>query len=419
MDAGPASPALAPVSALSQRRLRRQAVALVIAGLVLAGAAAMSLFTAANGTEWVSCSVMFVALFATFPLLLGLRSSTPTATVVQPKADEDGKDALLHQLGTALHDGVVIICDEHVRYANPAATALLGLQPGQCASDGLLQALPVAETNPGDVSTTQSLLLRADGQSFRAELALQRVQYQGAACRLVVVRDLSELESGRTALATSNAELQAMAGRLFSVQEDERRSISRDLHDDIGQAITAMKLAACAARDEEDTPRRQEDIDQIIELADSTVTKLRNLSMLLRPPQLDALGLEAALRWQAGMLFRATPVELLLHVDTLSHRPSNEVEQACFRIAQESLTNALRHARASQVSLLLRDGGDGELHLQVIDDGEGFDLAAPRGLGMIVMRERAQSAGGSLHIETAPGEGTCINLRLPCSSAAC
>ena len=90
--------------------------------------------------------------------------------------------------------------------------------------------------------------------------------------RLVVIRDLSEVESGRAALANSNAELQAMAGRLFSVQEDERRSISRDLHDDIGQAITAMKLAACAARDEDDTARRQEDIDQIIELADSTVT---------------------------------------------------------------------------------------------------------------------------------------------------
>ncbi|KAG0913683.1 hypothetical protein G6F32_016646 [Rhizopus arrhizus] len=95
-----------------------------------------------------------------------------------------------------------------------------------------------------------------------------------------------------------------MAGRLFSLQEDERRAISRDLHDDIGQAITAIKLSAYAAQDEDDPQRRAEDLAQIVSLADTTVAKLRDISTLLRPPQLDALGLEAALRWQARVLFR-------------------------------------------------------------------------------------------------------------------
>lgn len=233
----------------------------------------------------------------------------------------------------------------------------------------------------------------------------------------LVARDLDELENSRTALQAGNRELQAMAGRLFSLQEDERRAISRDLHDDIGQSVTAIKLAAYAAIDEGDTQRRTADLEQIVELVDGTVTRLRNLSMLLRPPQLDALGLEAALRWQAGQLFRASPVELLLEVGELRQRPDNEIEQACFRIAQESLTNALRHAGASQVRLQLADGNDGQLHLQVVDDGDGFDPAGPGGLGLIIMRERAQSAGGRLQIHTGPGEGTCIELTLPYHAA--
>lgn len=354
-------------------------------------------------------SVTAIALLLCVTLLLLGRQLQASGTTGQTAK---APPLPLQVLAAQLPDGVVIASRTVIHYANPVASSIL--TAGAASGSAFLQAA-FAATDAGAAGTegVRLQLQRPGGEAFRAAVIATDVVHAGQPCRLFVIRDLSELERGRTALAASNAELQAMAGRLFSLQEDERRSISRDLHDDIGQAITAMKLAACAARDEEHTARRQEDIDQIIELADSTVVKLRNLSMLLRPPQLDALGLEAALRWQAGLLFRSTPVELLLAVDALPRRPSNEVEQACFRIAQEGLTNALRHARASQVSLSLRGTDSGDLHLQVIDDGEGFDPAGPRGLGMIVMRERAQSAGGSLHIETAPGEGTRIDLRLP------
>jgi len=363
----------------------------------------------------VGWSVIFIALLLLSAAFALWRRQPAPGTTAGPGKDDTTQ--WVEQLGAALADGLVIAGPQTVHYANHAA---LGLLRANDASDisRLLRAVVTEVDGSSSPATVPAQLQRPDGTPFNASISIRPALYRGQPCRLFVIHDLSELERGRNALAASNAELQAMAGRLFSLQEDERRAISRDLHDDIGQAITAMKLAAGAARDEENTVRRQGDIDQIIELADSTVIKLRNLSMLLRPPQLDALGLEAALRWQANMLFRSTPVELLLNVDTLAQRPDNEVEQACFRIAQESLTNALRHARASQVSLLLRDASDGELLLQVVDDGDGFDPSAPRGLGMIVMRERAQSAGGSLHIETAPGEGTCINLRLPYTTAA-
>ena len=405
MQADPASSAPSvPVALLPRRACTLWLLA--VAGFLAAGMAIL-LATGANSFGWRAQTVtaVAVAICATFVLLWWqLWSLKPAARFRQQLPAE------FEQLAALLPDGVVIADGDTVLYANPAASSIPGIGGG-----GTVQLL--AGLSAHDPRTSKSELpvqmLRTGGEPFHAMVITQQLQHDGRACQLFVIRDLSELEHGRTALAASNSELQAMAGRLFSLQEDERRSISRDLHDDIGQAITAMKLAACAARDEDNKPRRQDDIDQIIELADSTVIKLRNLSMLLRPPQLDALGLEAALRWQAGLLFRSTEVELLLDVEALPRRPSNEVEQACFRIAQESLTNALRHACASQVSLSLRNGSNGDLHLQVVDDGEGFDPAGPRGLGMIVMRERAQSAGGSLHIETAPGAGTRIDLRLP------
>lgn len=406
MQADPASSAPSVSVALLQRR----ACMLWLLGVAVFLAAAMTvlLATDANSSGWRAQSVTTIAVVicATLALLCWqLWSLKPPANFRKCVPAE------FEQLAALLADGVVVADGDTVLYVNPAGSSILGIGSGESAAQ-LLTGLSAHGRHSSNCEQPMQLS-RTGGGAFHALVITRQLQHASGACQLFVIRDLSELEHGKAALAASNSELQAMAGRLFSLQEDERRSISRDLHDDIGQAITAMKLAACAARDEDNQPRRQDDIDQIIELADSTVIKLRNLSMLLRPPQLDALGLEAALRWQAGLLFRSTDVELLLDVDALPRRPSNEVEQACFRIAQESLTNALRHASASQVSLSLRDGNNGDLHLQVVDDGEGFDLAGPRGLGMIVMRERAQSAGGSLHIETAPGAGTRIDLRLP------
>ncbi len=335
------------------------------------------------------------------------------------------REEQFRELVRVLPDGVVILSEEHVLYANACAAAQFGY--GQHTLLGEPLAALVA---PEDLARVRSQLFaqiplqsvgagevigmrRFNGQRFQAGLAVGDVRYGGRNCKLLIVRDLSEPERIREALETSNRELQAMAGRLFSLQEDERRAISRDLHDDIGQAITAMKLSAYAAQDEQDAARRDEDLAQIIQLADATVGKLRDISTLLRPPQLDALGLEAALRWQAGVLFRSAAIELLPDIQSLPRRPAGDIEQACFRIAQESLTNVLRHARASQVNLHLRDVDDQGLHLQVRDDGEGFDPDGPRGLGLIVMRERAQSVGGTLRIESAHGAGTLIDLYLP------
>jgi signal transduction histidine kinase len=210
-------------------------------------------------------------------------------------------------------------------------------------------------------------------------------------------------------------ELQAMTRRIITLQEDERSALSRELHDDIGQAITAIKLSAQALHDE-DEARRAATIAEISAIADQTVVKLRNLSLLLRPPQLDALGLEAALRWQAGTLFRADSPRLSLALEPLPRRPPPAVELACFRIAQEALTNVLRHADAAEVQVTLDTDGD-TLELHVEDDGRGFDPSQTHGLGLVTMRERAEQLGGTLAVTRGARGGTCVRARLPMGDA--
>jgi signal transduction histidine kinase len=210
------------------------------------------------------------------------------------------------------------------------------------------------------------------------------------------------------------AELETLTRRLMTVQEDERASLSRELHDDIGQAITAIKLCASSLAHEADPPRYavvHETAQEIAAIADQTVAKLRDLSLLLRPPQLDALGLDAALRWQAGALFRNEFPRLELDIPPLDCRPPRDVELACFRIAQEAMTNVLRHARAGRVLLRLACD-DTALHLRVEDDGCGIAPDHRAGLGLITMRERARQLGGRLDLDSRPGR-TCIDVMLP------
>jgi signal transduction histidine kinase len=216
-------------------------------------------------------------------------------------------------------------------------------------------------------------------------------------------------------------ELQSVAQRLLTVQEDERRTLSRELHDDIGQSITAIKLAATSLTDEAlaaDPLVRREILDEVIAIADQTVLKLRNLSLLLRPPQLDSLGLEAALRGQVALLTRSTALDIRLEVAPIDERLPAPVELACFRIAQEALTNVARHARATaaEVEVELDDEGEGaRLLLRVSDDGQGFDPDRPGGLGLVTMRERATQLGGCVTISPRPGGGTVVRAILPMS----
>jgi signal transduction histidine kinase len=210
------------------------------------------------------------------------------------------------------------------------------------------------------------------------------------------------------------AELEAATRRLLTIQEEERNALSRELHDDIGQQITAIKLGAILLREDGDADERAQILGEIVATADETVAKVRNLSLLLRPPQLDSVGIEAALRWHAERVFRSGRTRLELALSPLGERPSPEVELATFRIAQEALTNVLRHADATRVRVSLAPHDDGRsLRLTVEDDGAGLSEGQPPGLGLVTMRERARQLGGDLHVQGTPGLGTRVEAVLP------
>lgn len=335
---------------------------------------------------------------------------------MDPRATEPACEGPLQGLIDTLPMGVLLARNGRLLAANPRAHRLLGQAPSTGTPLAtLFEHVPPAllGTGPDGDATTH---LRTPGGRLHACIRARDIALVDGPARLLVLEDLSESDHAQARLREQSEALQAMAHRLLNVQEDERRALSRELHDDIGQSITAIKLTALTVADEDDGARRAALVAELTAIADHTIHKLRDLSMLLRPPQLDALGLEAALRWQASALFRNGAPALRLDIHAPAQRPAPDVELACFRIAQEALTNILRHAQARHVQLHL-DGRGEALHLRVDDDGIGIDPARPPGLGLLTMRERAQLAGGSLRIDSDP-RGTRLHACLPLQQAA-
>ena len=225
--------------------------------------------------------------------------------------------------------------------------------------------------------------------------------------------DVTDRMLAHRALADANKRLQAMSKRVLSIQEEERRSISRELHDDIGQSLTALKIGLHRLT------QRISDHDRVllaecINTADNTLDKLRDLSHELRPPQLDQLGLEGALEWLVGRQRSTTGLDFMCEFAGLNARLPAEIESVCYRITQEALSNATRHASAKQIRVRV-ERSDRLLTLAIRDDGVGFDMDTARkkalktgSLGLISMEERAQLAGGRLKMRTVPGGGTTV-----------
>lgn len=357
------------------------------------------------------------ALLAMFVLGGGaMRLATRPPAPVEP--DVDAPETGLLDLLRALPLGVLVVAEGRVLEANEAACAQLALDAAtlQATEPATLfeREADAAEALTG-TGTDRPMPLRRGEATYEAHVAVRPVRLAQGPALLLLLTDMTESGRITARLDHQREELRTLARRLMTVQEDERAALSRELHDDIGQAITAIKLCASSLLHEPEPVRRAvvvETADEIAQIADQTVAKLRDLSLLLRPPQLDVLGLEAALRWQAGALFRGDAPAITLEVPSLPCRPARAVELACFRIAQEALTNVLRHAQASRVTVRL--GCDGErLRLCVVDDGHGMPAEAGPGLGLVTMRERAEQLGGWLRIDAAADGGTRVLAELP------
>jgi signal transduction histidine kinase len=263
---------------------------------------------------------------------------------------------------------------------------------------------------------------RKDGSNLQASVVLVPVSVPGGQLEIYAIfRDITGRKRAEEELRRYAERLQVLARRVVEVQEEERRRLARELHDEIGQALTAIgiNLQVLGRSCGPEARPRLEDCRGVVQHA---IEQVRGLALDLRPSMLDDFGLAAALRWlldrqaqRAGFVghFSAPTSEAPLHPDLAT---------ACYRIAQEALTNVVRHARARHVWVELLQGDD-EVILTIRDDGVGFDPEDARGraargesFGLLGIRERVELLGGRVDIRSQPGQGSTIRVRLSVAS---
>ena len=238
----------------------------------------------------------------------------------------------------------------------------------------------------------------------------------GAVVRVAgIAEDITEHKRAAKELEEANDQLRLLSRRLFEVQEEERRHLARELHDEIGQALTAAKinLQSVTGNGGGVTFERLQETTGIL---DRLLGQVRQISLDLRPSMLDDLGLVPALRSLLDQQGRRASVGVRLSAENIPEKLDPEIQTTCFRIAQEAITNALRHAGATQIDVDLRRE-NGKLRLLILDNGTGFVVESAQaqsvGLGLIGIKERAALVGGRAWILSALGEGTRIEFLLP------
>jgi two-component system sensor kinase len=264
--------------------------------------------------------------------------------------------------------------------------------------------------------------LRSDGREFPIEASISQTEIAGAKLFTVILRDITERKHAEEALSRSEGQLRALAARLQRAREEEAIRIARELHDQLGRCLTAIKMditfleQMASGQPTAETFRSIPEKTQLmLEAIDETVRVVRKISTELRPGILDDFGLAAAIEWQAEDFQKRSGVACVIDVPEEDPKLSREQATALFRIFQEIITNVARHSKAGKVWVHL-EVQDGMVALEVEDNGVGISpdaLGRPEALGLLGMRERAAAFGGYVEIAGIPGKGTTVVVRMP------
>jgi PAS domain S-box-containing protein len=321
-----------------------------------------------------------------------------------------------------------------ILYRSPNLQTALGYDPADAFGKSVFEYFW-----PEDQARAQgrlAQLLKAPGATQRDEF---RLRHKDGSCRFVEAlwsnhlddpaiggivfnyRDITKRKRAEARLKESSQRLHDLSRRLVEVQESERRHIARELHDEIGQALTATEMNLQALLDSPGTDALASRLKQTLQVIERVQEQVHDLSLNLRPSMLDDLGLEPALRWYTERQAALAGLQAEVQADPLEHRLDPAVETECFRVAQQALTNVVKHAKASTVTVeLSKDAEAQELHLSVRDDGIGFEVDSTRAqavrgasLGLLSMEERATLAGGGLEYHSTPGHGTEVHAWFP------
>jgi two-component system sensor histidine kinase UhpB len=263
-------------------------------------------------------------------------------------------------------------------------------------------------------------IARLDGQVREVVIAIAPLPDHGHTAVQMVITDITErAQQGRDA-ERSRLELRRLSANMVDAREDERRRIARELHDELGQRLTALKMELASLGAQDRSPARDGRIAAMLEMVDETVASVRRIATELRPLMLDDLGLNAAIEWLANGWAARMGVKVRLRLGRTDPDIGDAAAIALYRMVQEALTNIARHARASEVRIEIRPSG-GELLLTVQDNGVGFSegsMFREGSHGLMGIRERAYMLGGELEIGNARGGGGRITVRLPLRQAA-
>jgi signal transduction histidine kinase len=215
-------------------------------------------------------------------------------------------------------------------------------------------------------------------------------------------------------LVRSRGELERLSTRLVDAQETERRNLSRELHDEVGQTLGALLVdfGRLNASLGDSTPDVKDMVAKMRSVAERSVRSVRNMALLLRPSMLDDLGLVAALEWQGREVSRHSEMEVDVQSENVSEDLPDDYKVTIYRVVQEALNNAVRHAGARNAWVRVEQI-EGGIKVTVKDDGRGFDPKRSRGMGMLGMEERVRRLGGRIAFQSAPGQGTTVVAHMP------
>jgi PAS domain S-box-containing protein len=351
------------------------------------------------------------------------------------KESERWLNALLIHIGDA-----VIATDNNgrIKFINPVAELLTGWSEKIALSKNLSEILKLTDEfnkTPLDINineidkivSMQGILTDQQENERTILLTISPIKDENKSITgiVVVFQDITEqriAEKEREDLfreaSTARERLKVLSKRLIEVQELERRKLARELHDEVGQILTAIKINLQTAKkvaELKTTPH----LDESVELVDDVLTRVRNLSLDLRPSMLDDLGLVPALRWYVDKQSRRTGLQVNISAEVAGKRFSPEIEITCYRILQEAVNNVIKHAEANKLNVELWNT-EGELHLRIVDNGAGFNVysAMRRALngestGILGMQERVELVGGKLRLNSKKGAGTDIHAIFP------
>jgi signal transduction histidine kinase len=276
-----------------------------------------------------------------------------------------------------------------------------------------ISAVNEAELQETDRRTTEAslqfrrrlLLVAGLGLSFGAILAAATVLYAGRLEKNIEEKYQESLRAHR--------ELKELSRRLVDTEERERRAISRELHDEVGQSLSALLLDI---QNLTETPTDKglfrQGLQNIKALAENCLNEVRDIALLLRPSMLDDLGLVPALEWQAREVSKRTGMIVDTVEENVSDDLPDELRTCVYRIVQEALNNCSKHAYAKRVQVRVRQDSN-HLRVSIDDDGRGFDPLRNRGMGLTGMNERVSQLGGMLRVHSNPSQGTRLEVDLP------